>query len=78
MLIRERAPHRWGEDGGVRVPHVNASADATARNLRPQSLHREEWKIYIKPSEKSTTHPWGGGPDVRSIPTSCRRAVDAR
>lgn len=52
--------------GGVRVPHVNASA---ARNQRPQSLHREEWKIYIKPSEKSTTHPRGGSPDVRSIST---------
>ncbi|KAL4717705.1 hypothetical protein ACJJTC_000854 [Scirpophaga incertulas] len=30
---------------------------------------REEWKIYIKPSEKSTTHP-EGRPDVRSIQTS--------
>ncbi|GBP98274.1 hypothetical protein EVAR_101128_1 [Eumeta japonica] len=55
--------------------HGRGRPEPTA--ARRTSLHREEWKIYIKPSEKSTTHPGGGGrlrgPDVRSIQTSCCR-----
>lgn len=54
--------------------HVNANdTPPPAGTYSRSSLHREEWKIYIKPSEKSTTHPEGGGwrgPDVRSIQTS--------
>ncbi|CAH0703631.1 unnamed protein product [Spodoptera exigua] len=49
--------------GGVRAGHVNASnapAPRAGTYIR-SSLHREEWKIYIKLSEKSTTHPQGGG-----------------
>lgn len=54
---------RTATRGGVRVAHVNASNAPTPRagTYSRSSLHREEWKIYIKPSEKSTTHPEGGG-----------------
>lgn len=40
---------------------MRAAPTPRAGTYSRSSLHWEEWKIYIKSSEKSTTHPWGGG-----------------
>lgn len=74
MLMCEQSSERV--EGGVRAAHVNATDAPTPRagTYSRSSLHREEWKIYIKPSEKSTTHPEGGG--VRTC-VRFKRAVAA-
>lgn len=62
MLMCEQ----WSERGEGGWPIGACKCERRTKAVRPgtysrSSLHREEWKIYIKPSEKSTTHPRGGG-----------------